>query len=828
MDNRAERPNAQYRAPTGMHVATLAGSDDPLKGLPKREVLDALLYTLRAAVHTEQEVTGAWLRTSKAVSKHIDGRIEQLKAEIDSYTVFAGIFAVILAAFIVESLKGLSPSDDSSESDSASTVLRHISAQLGSFSLNPPFFNSSQPPFPLFDSISTTSPQTTQSSKVTTASFLVNVFFFASLMCCLCSAFAGTVISQWLKAFYSRLTGDSRLTARLRQHRLKNIEQWHVGVFVHVSSYLLLFAIGFFLLGLAILLWPLSKGVLVVICVFSGLVLFALTATTLLPLFYPSCAYVSPLVFGLYYVLHYQRSPSASTSRSQATPPANPPENPPANPPANPPTNPPANPSTNLPTNSPTDSSNSTIRLPPTTTWQEQELRIVLGDRGLLRRLDLDMLYMAYQATLDPATLGLAAACLMECSPADVVGWFKRLDRFIPQEQWDQGSDIGPDDSGTSSFLSLDDLGARTVLWTNILRSMIVLDVDNGVESSWLRVSWKHAARELAQCITSTYGPEGFKLTKRQADWVFSTVLWMMLPEPIEFEGTGKRGEFPPPRGAVAMTVLVDALHGVLHCIVAAQDSGRGSGDAVISHDVAEFAAIVAYRRFDRNTQALCTNTGHGFLRFLTDWFSSACAVFDGMTIVSQGLSTESAGSEGVLSQLHLGLLPHGISNDRPKRLDAPQFRALRKQTLSHLNKGLRRTIWELKQFSNPAIAGVSQHRCGDAPSTNGGLPPSPPIIDLNLPSRKLFCSRVLDQLPVFTDLLRRLGIHSRFFDQYMPEGLANHIKEFTTMCQAISQESDHIDTNAGAAEALEVAVMFALSRIQFAELGPHAPGNRR
>ncbi|OSD01309.1 hypothetical protein PYCCODRAFT_538365 [Trametes coccinea BRFM310] len=198
------------------------------------------------------------------------------------------------------------------------------------------------------------------------------------------------------------------------------------------------------------------------------------------------------------------------------------------------------------------------------------------------------------------------------------------------------------------------------------------------------------------------------------------------------------------------------------------------------------------------------------------------------MTIVSQGLSTESAGSEGVLSQLHLGLLPHGISNDRPKRLDAPQFRALRKQTLSHLNKGLRRTIWELKQFSNPAIAGVSQHRCGDAPSTNGGLPPSPPIIDLNLPSRKLFCSRVLDQLPVFTDLLRRLGIHSRFFDQYMPEGLANHIKEFTTMCQAISQESDHIDTNAGAAEALEVAVMFALSRIQFAELGPHAPGNRR
>ncbi|KAI9059949.1 hypothetical protein FKP32DRAFT_1578878, partial [Trametes sanguinea] len=252
-------------------------------------MLQALLYTLRESVFTEEEVTRAWFDATTLVKTYSDQRVEQWKGEIENYLFFAGLFSAILTAFNVECFSLLQP--PMTHADNVSLILRHISLQLSSFSNNPPFLNSSLPPFSISDLESAT---TTSTQVVPISAVLLNILLFASLMFSLCSAFIGILVLQWLKTFTSELPGDSRLTAWLRQNRLNSLDEWHVEHFVRAVPLTLQISLLLFLAGLLVLLWTLNRVVFAIVCALAVVLTSVFGGTTILPLLQPTCAYLSP------------------------------------------------------------------------------------------------------------------------------------------------------------------------------------------------------------------------------------------------------------------------------------------------------------------------------------------------------------------------------------------------------------------------------------------------------------------------------------------------------------------------------------------------------
>ncbi|KAI0331620.1 hypothetical protein GY45DRAFT_1248384, partial [Cubamyces sp. BRFM 1775] len=219
--------------------------------------------------------------------------VDRWAKEIDTYLVYAGLFSAILTAFNVESYQLLQPSPP----DPSPDILLHISLQLSSLSYIPPFINSTQPAF------SSSGVRPTASPVAPRWAIWLNTLWFSSLVLSLSSASVGILVKQWLNEFQSGLSGDSEHVARLRQHRLNNLERCHVGSIVNAIPVLLQGALALFLSGLLILLWRLHITVASVASVLvSGVAVFII-ATSIAPLLTIRCAYVSPQSLALYAIL---------------------------------------------------------------------------------------------------------------------------------------------------------------------------------------------------------------------------------------------------------------------------------------------------------------------------------------------------------------------------------------------------------------------------------------------------------------------------------------------------------------------------------------------
>ncbi|RPD67897.1 hypothetical protein L226DRAFT_423015, partial [Lentinus tigrinus ALCF2SS1-7] len=164
----------------------------------------------------------AWDETANIVKKYSNEMVERWNKEIDTLLVFAGLFSVILTAFNVQSYQLLTPAPPV---DPVIVALEKISAQLSSFSINPPSVNSTQPAF--------IRPDPTPSSPPLWAVWL-NVLWFSSLIFSLSAATVGIMVKQWLNEYSSGLSGTSRQIARLCQLRLNSLQRWHVKEIVAV------------------------------------------------------------------------------------------------------------------------------------------------------------------------------------------------------------------------------------------------------------------------------------------------------------------------------------------------------------------------------------------------------------------------------------------------------------------------------------------------------------------------------------------------------------------------------------------------------------------
>ncbi|KAI0758896.1 hypothetical protein C8Q74DRAFT_271116 [Fomes fomentarius] len=239
---------------------------------------------------TPDEKKKAWDETAKIVKDYSDELVKRWKEEIDTLLVYAGLFSAVLTALIVESYKLLSPPPP----DPVLVALQQISIQLSSFSVNPPFVNSTTP------IVSQALPPAPPAPRW---AVWLNALWFSSLIFSLSAASVGIMVKQWLNEYSTGLFGDSRHFARLRQHRLQNLERWHVAEIVAILPVLLQIALALFFGGLLVLLWILNSDVAAVASALVGL-LFAFTiGSSVIPIFRADCCYLSPPVYVFFYAV---------------------------------------------------------------------------------------------------------------------------------------------------------------------------------------------------------------------------------------------------------------------------------------------------------------------------------------------------------------------------------------------------------------------------------------------------------------------------------------------------------------------------------------------
>ncbi|KAI0364171.1 hypothetical protein BV20DRAFT_48964 [Pilatotrama ljubarskyi] len=238
---------------------------------------------------TAQERAQAWSTASEIVKIYSDDMVKRMNAEIDTLLVYAGLFSAILTAFNVESYTLLQPA----QPDPTLLALERISAQLGSFLVQPPLVNSTQPPFRQSDAAS-------GSTAPPLWAVWLNVFWFSSLICSLAAASIGITIKQWLHEYTSGLSGTSRRTARLRQHRLNCFARWHVAEITAALPVVLQLALLLYSLGLLLLLWNLHRAVAIVATALFGVLFSFIFLSSVLPVFRSDCPYLSPQSLALY------------------------------------------------------------------------------------------------------------------------------------------------------------------------------------------------------------------------------------------------------------------------------------------------------------------------------------------------------------------------------------------------------------------------------------------------------------------------------------------------------------------------------------------------
>ncbi|KAL1945548.1 hypothetical protein VTO73DRAFT_2399 [Trametes versicolor] len=252
--------------------------------IPSRVSLDDVDIK-RDKVYTQEEKTKAWSDAAGMVQTYSDEMVKRWKEEIDTYLVFAGLFSAVLTTFNVQSYLLLQPAAP----DPSIAVLQQISSQLASFSIHPPFVNSTQPS-------STTRANSSTAPPVPRWAVWLNTLWFSGLILSLASASVGIMTKQWLNEYSSGVSGTSRHIARVRLHRLNNMRRWHVEDVINTIPVLLQLALALFLAGLLILLWGLHDTVAAIASTLVGLLGVFIVVTTISPLFDQNCSFLTPQI----------------------------------------------------------------------------------------------------------------------------------------------------------------------------------------------------------------------------------------------------------------------------------------------------------------------------------------------------------------------------------------------------------------------------------------------------------------------------------------------------------------------------------------------------
>ncbi|KAK7689221.1 hypothetical protein QCA50_007912 [Cerrena zonata] len=233
-------------------------------------------------VKIESDRTG-WGRISDLIRQYDRDRVEDVKEDIDTLLVFAGLFSAVITAFIIESYKTLQQQPE----DTTSQILLQLSAQLASLTLSGSFVNSTIPVF------------TTPSFVPARFSVLINTLWLLSLVFALITASLGILVKQWLHELMARDTQDPRQQVKIRFFREVGVQRWQVFEIAAALPLLLQLALLLFFVGLSAFFHDLNS---VVTWVVTGVMILWLSFylfTTFAPAFSSQCPYKTPMLKGL-------------------------------------------------------------------------------------------------------------------------------------------------------------------------------------------------------------------------------------------------------------------------------------------------------------------------------------------------------------------------------------------------------------------------------------------------------------------------------------------------------------------------------------------------
>ncbi|KAI0645187.1 hypothetical protein C8Q79DRAFT_1011279 [Trametes meyenii] len=251
-----------------------------------QELLEEREYTF-----TNTQKADAWAAVACTVNSRSDEITKRWNREVDVYLIIAGLSSALLMVSNMHSYQLLQPPT----ADPAVLALERISAQLSSFTSNPPFINSTQP---AFQNLASTVPI----SPIPRPAIWLNGLWFSSLILTLSATFIGILVKQWFDAYHSNMASSDRAreTLRLRQYRFNNLVRWNVGTVIAVIPVLLHTALSLFLAGLLVLLYTVHEGIASAVAALIGVLAAFVLVTVLLPLFKEGCSYITPATHVLY------------------------------------------------------------------------------------------------------------------------------------------------------------------------------------------------------------------------------------------------------------------------------------------------------------------------------------------------------------------------------------------------------------------------------------------------------------------------------------------------------------------------------------------------
>ncbi|KAK7677479.1 hypothetical protein QCA50_019592 [Cerrena zonata] len=192
-------------------------------------------------VKVESDHTG-WGRISDLIRQYDRDRVEDVKEDIDTLLVLAGLFSAVVTAFIIESYKTLQQQPE----DTTNQILLPLSAQIASLALSGNFANSTIPAF------------TTPSFVPARFSVLINTLWLLSLVFALITASLGILVKQWLHELMARDTQDPRQQVKIRFFREVGVQRWQVFEIAAALPLLLQLALLLFFIGLSTFLHDLN------------------------------------------------------------------------------------------------------------------------------------------------------------------------------------------------------------------------------------------------------------------------------------------------------------------------------------------------------------------------------------------------------------------------------------------------------------------------------------------------------------------------------------------------------------------------------------------
>jgi len=193
----------------------------------------------------------------------------------------AGLFAGVLAAFLLESRKGL-------QDDPQQVLLREINQALRNES-------STSTPLPFHP---------------TTSSFYINFLWFICLTLTLVSALSAVIAKGWIDTYLPASAGKSFEDACERHLRVTRAHQWHLDSILALIPLLLQLSLLLFLAGLAIFVLGDSKIIGAAVLAVIALTTVIYTVVTVLPWLSPACPFrttLSTFIPGMDKMARYKR-----------------------------------------------------------------------------------------------------------------------------------------------------------------------------------------------------------------------------------------------------------------------------------------------------------------------------------------------------------------------------------------------------------------------------------------------------------------------------------------------------------------------------------------